>query len=277
MIVNVKEIVENKKQDLKIRVNNLKEKKIYPKLAIIKASLDKASDVYIGKKRKLCEEIGILEEEYFFEESTTDQEIIKLINKLNEDKSVDGILLQLPLFKHLNEKEILDNILPSKDADGLTKANFGKLITGQKGIISCTPKGIMTILDSLGIDVMGKNATVIGRSILVGKPMSLLLLERGATVTTCHSKTQNLKEHTKNADILIVAVGKPGLVTKDMVKEGATVVDVGITRTDDGIKGDVDTIGVENVAGYVTPVPGGVGLTTVLSLIENVIEIAEKR
>ena len=276
MIVDVKEIVENKKEKLKARVQELNKNNIFPKLAIIKASDDKASDVYIGKKRQLCAEIGVLEEEYIFDNEATQEEIIDVIHKLNKDKNVHGILVQLPLFRHLKEKEILDEILPEKDADGLSKVNFGKLVTGQKGIVSCTPKGIITIIDSLGEDISGKNATVIGRSILVGKPMSLLLLERGATVTTCHSKTSDLKYYTSNADILIVAVGKPGLITVDMVKENSIIIDVGITRTENGIKGDVElNKEMEEKVKYITPVPGGVGLTTVLSLIENVIEIAE--
>lgn len=258
MIVNVKEIVERKKNDLKDRVKKLEKNGIVPKLAIIKASDDKASEVYIGKKRNLCKEIGVAEEEYIFDENVSQKDIISTIQKLNNDLSVHGILVQLPLFKHLNENYVLDALEPKKDVDGLTKLNFGKLVTGEKGIIPCTPKGILTILQSLDVDISGKNVTVVGRSILVGKPASLLMLSKGATVTVCHSKTENLKEHTKNADILIVAVGHPGLITKDMVKKDATVIDVGITRTDDGIKGDVDTFEVDKVAKYVTPVPGGV-------------------
>ena len=275
MIVNVKEIVENKKKELIEKVKKLNEKNVYPKLAIIKASDDKASDIYIGKKRNLCKEIGILEEEYIFDENVTNEDVINTIKKLNSDEKVHGILVQLPLFKFLDEKKVLDALDPNKDVDGLTKMNFGKLAVGEKSIIPCTPKGILTILESLNEDISGKNVTVVGRSILVGKPMSMLMLKEGATVTTCHSKTKDLKEHTKNADILIVAVGKPALITKDMVKKGATVIDVGITRTEDGIKGDVDAKEVDKVAKFVTPVPGGVGLTTVLSLMQNVIEIAE--
>lgn len=275
MIVNVKEIVESQKISLKSRVEELNKKGIFPKLAIIKASDDKASEIYIGKKRNLCKEIGILEEEYIFDSKVKDKDVIDAIDKLNKDKSVHGILVQLPLFNHLDEKKILDMIDSNKDVDGLTKTNFGKLAVGEKSIIPCTPKGILTILKNIGEEIVGKNVTVVGRSILVGKPMSMLMLKEGATVTTCHSKTKNLEEHTKNADILIVATGKPGLIKKNMVKKGATVIDVGITRTEEGIKGDVDTFEVNKVAKYVTPVPGGVGLTTVLSLMENVIEIAE--
>ena len=275
MIVNVKEIVEEKKINLKDRVKVLKQNNIIPKLVIIKASDDKASEVYISKKRQMCEEIGIEEAEYIFDENVSEEEIINVINTLNNDEKVHGILVQLPLFKHLNEKNIISKISPLKDADGLNSVNLGKLVTGEKGLLSCTPKGIMTILDSLNIEIEGKNATVVGRSILVGKPISLMLLARGATVTVCHSKTKDLKEHTKNADILVVAAGHKNLITEDMVKKDATVIDVGINRTEDGLKGDVDTENVNKIVKYITPVPVGVGLTTVVSLIENVIEIAE--
>ena len=223
----------------------------------------------------MCEEIGIEEAEYIFDENVSEEEIINVINTLNNDEKVHGILVQLPLFKHLNEKNIISKISPLKDADGLNSVNLGKLVTGEKGLLSCTPKGIMTILDSLNIEIEGKNATVVGRSILVGKPISLMLLARGATVTVCHSKTKDLKEHTKNADIFVVAAGHKNLITEDMVKKDATVIDVGINRTEDGLKGDVDTENVNKIVKYITPVPGGVGLTTVVSLIENVIEIAE--
>ncbi len=277
VIVDVKKIVEDKKEELKLRVDKLKEKGKVPKLAIIKASDDKASDIYISKKRQMCKELGIDELEFMFDEKVKKEEIIAKIHKLNEDESVDGIMVQIPLFKHINQNEVIDAISPLKDADGLTKENFGNLIVGNKSIISCTPKGIVNIIDKLNIDVSGMNVTVIGRSLLVGKPIAMLLLEKNATVTVCHSRTRNLKEHTKNADILIVAAGCPKLITDDMVKEGAVVIDVGITRTEDGIKGDVDTENVSKVAGYITKVPGGVGLTTVVSLMENVIEIAESK
>ncbi len=276
MIVDVKKIVDDKKEQLKERVKSLKESNIIPKLAIIKASDDKASDIYIAKKRQLCNEVGMEELEYIFDESVKEEDILNKIEELNEDNNVHGIMVQLPLYKHLNEKNIISKISYKKDADGLSEVNLGNLIVGKKSIVSCTPKGIMNILDSLNVDIEGKNAVVVGRSILVGKPVSLLLLEKGATVTICHSKTKDLKEHTKMADILVVAVGKPGLITDDMVKEGAIVVDVGITRTPDGIKGDVDTENVAKKAKYITKVPGGVGLTTVVSLIENVVEIAEE-
>ena len=275
-IINVKEIIERKKLDLKEKVESLKQNGVNPKLVVIHANQDAASDVYISKKRKMCEELGILEEEYDFDEDVKQEEILELLNKLNNDNSVHGILVQLPIYNHLDTTEILEAISPKKDVDGFHPVNIGKVMQGVGGIAPCTPKGVMTILDELNIEIEGKNATVIGRSIIVGRPMASLLLNRGATVTTCHSKTQDLKEHTKNADILIVAVGKPHLVTADMVKEDAVVIDVGINRVDGKLVGDIDTENVSKKAKYITPVPGGVGLTTVYTLMENVIELAEQ-
>ena len=275
-IINVKEIIERRKNILKEKVETLKLEGLYPKLVVIHANKDEASNIYISKKSKMCEEIGILEEEYDFDEDVTQEEIMNLINELNNDKTVHGILVQLPIYKHLDVSEILETISPSKDVDGFHPVNIGKMMQGNESIIPCTPKGIMTILDEIGVEIEGKNATVIGRSIIVGRPMGALLLNKGATVTTCHSKTKDLKEHTKNADILIVAVGKPHLVTEDMVKVGATVIDVGINRVDGKLLGDVDTEKVSKKAGYITPVPGGVGITTVYTLMENVVELALK-
>lgn len=276
-IVNVKEIVESKKIELKKKVEKLKEKNIFPKLALILANDEAASRIYVGNKRKLCNELGILEEEYTLDESVTNEELIEIIQKLNNDESVDGILVQLPLYRHLDEAKILDSISPNKDVDGFHPLNLGKLMIGEKANVSCTPKGVMTILESLNIDLSGKNAVVIGRSRIVGKPMVQLLLNKNATVTMCHSKTKNLEEFTKNADILVVAVGVPHIIKKDMVKEGSIVLDVGINRVDGKIRGDVDTLDVLEKVKYVTSVPGGVGLTTVVSLVENLVEIAEKR
>lgn len=276
-IVNVKEIVESKKIELKKKVEKLKEKNIFPKLALILANDEAASRIYVGNKRKLCNELGILEEEYTLDESVTNEELIEIIQKLNNDESVDGILVQLPLYRHLDEAKILDSISPNKDVDGFHPLNLGKLMIGEKANVSCTPKGVMTILESLNIDLSGKNAVVIGRSRIVGKPMAQLLLNKNATVTMCHSKTKNLEEFTKKADILVVAVGVPHIIKKDMVKEGSIVLDVGINRVDGKIRGDVDTLDVLEKVKYVTSVPGGVGLTTVVSLVENLVEIAEKR
>ena len=275
-IINVRDIIDKKKEDLKVKVEELKKRGINPKLALIHANADDASNIYISKKRKMCEELGILEEEYNFDDKVNKEDIFELLDKLNNDDNVHGILVQLPLFDHLDSKEILERISPKKDVDGFHPINIGKLMQGVGDIIPCTPKGVLTILDELGVDIEGKNATVIGRSIIVGRPMSALLLNKGATVTTCHSKTKDLKEHTKNADILIVACGKPHIITEDMVKEDSVVIDVGINRVDSKIIGDVDTENVARRAKYITPVPGGVGLTTVYTLMENVVQLAEK-
>lgn len=276
--INVKEIVKRKKEELKQEVDRVKEKGVLPKLAVILASDDPASEIYVGKKRKMCEEMGILQEEYILDESTTTQDVVNIVNKLNEDDSVNGILVQLPLYKHIDMDEVLDSISDKKDVDGFHPLTLGKLFIGEKEtFISCTPKGIMTILDDIGTEYIGKHAVVIGRSRIVGKPISQILLKRGATVTICHSKTDDISKYSKMADILIVAVGKPHIVTKDMVKEGAIVVDVGINRVDGKIIGDVDTEEVMNVASKITPVPGGVGLTTVLSLLENVVQASKEQ
>lgn len=277
MIVDVKTIVKEKKQKLKEKIENLIGKGITPKLVVIFASDDPASEIYVSKKRNMCAELGIEEEEYLLDEFVTTDKITSIINNLNADESVHGILVQLPLYRHLDEKKILDSISPDKDVDGLHPLNLGRLLSSKDGLVSCTPKGIMTILDELEVDLVGKNAVVVGRSVLVGKPIAHLLLNKGATVTICHSKTTNLKEHTEKADVLVVAVGHPKLITADMVKPGAVIVDVGINRVEGKVVGDVDTHAVSDIAKYITPVPGGVGLTTVLSLLENVTEVASKQ
>jgi methylenetetrahydrofolate dehydrogenase (NADP+) / methenyltetrahydrofolate cyclohydrolase len=276
MIVDVKNIVRIRKLKLKEKVENLKVNGVTPKLVVIFASDDPASEIYVSKKRNMCGEIGIEEEEFLLDRNVTTDEIISIIHKLNQDVSVHGILVQLPLYKHLNENKILESIDPYKDVDGLHPLNLGRLLSNKEGLISCTPRGIMTIINDLGIDIDGKNAVVVGRSVLVGKPIAHLLLNSGATITLCHSKTNNLKEHTLKADILVVAVGKAKLITADMIKEGATIIDVGINRIEGKIVGDVDTEAIKDIAKFITPVPGGVGLTTVLSLLENVTEVASK-
>lgn len=271
--INVKDIVKRKKDELKLKVDFLKENGIQPKLAVVLASEDEASKIYVGRKRKMCEELGIEQEEYILDESVTTEEVVNIINKLNNDKSVNGILVQLPLFRHLDMDEVLDSISDKKDVDGFHPLTLGKLFIGEKEtFVSCTPKGIMTILDDIGVECEGKHAVIVGRSRIVGKPISQLLLKRGATVTVCHSKTKDISIYTKQADILVAAVGKPHIITKDMVKEGAIVIDVGINRIDGKILGDVDTENVLEVCDKITPVPGGVGLTTVLSLLENVVQ-----
>lgn len=276
--INVKDIVRRKKEDLKKEVEVLKGKGISPKLAVILASEDEASKIYVGKKRKMCEEMGIEQEEYILDSSKTTEDVVKIVERLNEDKSVNGILVQLPLFKHMDMDEVLDSISDKKDVDGFHPLTLGKLFIGEKEtFISCTPKGIMTILDDIGVDCEGKHAVIIGRSRIVGKPISQLLLKRGATVTICHSKTKDISVFTKQADILVAAVGRAHIIKEDMVKPGAIVIDVGINRIDGKILGDVDTENVLNVCDKITPVPGGVGITTVLSLLENVVQATKEQ
>ena len=276
--INVKDIVKRKKEELKKKVEFLKKEGIQPKLAVILASEDEASKIYVGKKRKMCDELGIEQVEYIFDRNITTENIVDIVEKLNKDRSVNGILVQLPLFKHIDMDKVLDTISDKKDVDGFHPLTLGKLFIGEKEtFISCTPKGIMTILDDIGTDYEGKHAVIVGRSRIVGKPISQLLLKRGATVTVCHSKTKDISVFTKQADILVAAVGRPHIITKDMIKPGAIVIDVGINRVDGKILGDVDTENALEVCSKITPVPGGVGLTTVLSLLENVVQAAQEQ
>lgn len=276
ILIDVKSIVENKKLILKKKVNELKRNGIVPKLAVILANDLDASKIYVRKKREMCSELGVEEIEYMLDKDTTTEKVLEIINRLNEDNSVHGILVQLPVFKHLDERKILESISPKKDIDGFHPLNIGKLLMGKPEIVACTPRGIMSIIESTGVDLTSKTAVVVGRSIIVGKPVSALLLNKNATVITCHSKTKNLKKYTKMADVLVVAAGVPHLITSDMVKKNAIVIDVGINRIDGKIIGDVDTENVLNVAKYLTPVPSGVGITTVISLLENLIDMASK-
>lgn len=276
--INVKDIVKRKKEELKQKVESLKKRGIQPKLAVILASEDEASKIYVGKKRKMCDELGIEQVEYIFDKSVTTEKIVDTVKKLNSDKTVNGILVQLPLFKHIDMDKVLDTISDKKDVDGFHPLTLGKLFIGEKEtFISCTPKGIMTILDDIKTEYEGKHAVIVGRSRIVGKPISQLLLKRGATVTVCHSKTKDISVFTKQADILVAAVGRPHIITKDMIKPGAIVIDVGINRVDGKILGDVDTENALEVCSKITPVPGGVGLTTVLSLLENVLQAAQEQ
>lgn len=276
-VVNVKEIVEKKKIALKREILDLRDKGVVPKLAVILANDVEASRIYVSRKRKLCEELGIDDVEYFFDEKVKTEDILELIDKLNHNDEVDGILVQLPLFKHLDEAKIIDSILPQKDVDGFSAINVGRLYEGKPSVVPCTPKGILTILKELEPNLAGKNAVVVGRSQIVGKPMASLLLNEDMTVTICHSKTTNLPEHTRNADVLVVATGVPHLINDSMIKEGAIVIDVGMNRLKDKLVGDVDTAAVDTKAKFVTPVPGGVGLTTVFSLAQNVVDLSKKR
>ena len=276
VILNGKEVAKKTRENLKSKVEELKKKNIFPKLAVIMVGDDGASKIYVRNKSKACEELGIEYEEFLLDENTTQQQLLQLINKLNERKDVHGILLQSPVPKHLDINEAFRTISPEKDVDGFNPVNVGKLVLGQDTFISCTPFGIMKLLEEYNIETEGKNAVVIGRSNIVGKPMLQCLLNKHATVTICHSKTENLKEITKKADILVAAIGKAKFVTKDMVKPGAVVIDVGINRNEQGkVCGDVDFNEVEGVASYITPVPGGVGPMTVAMLMENIVKAAK--
>lgn len=265
-------IVSNKlKNEIKEKVSNLEVK---PGLAVIFIGNDPASQIYVKLKRKICEELGIYIEEHIFDEGVTQKEIIDLIDDLNEDDSIHGILLQSPIPYHLNILELFDRISPEKDVDGFNLVNVGKLSQGQDCFVPCTPLGIMRLLKEYDIEIEGKNCVVVGRSNIVGRPMAQLLINENGTVTVCHSKTKNLAAITRTADILIVAVGKPEFITQDMVKEGAIVVDVGINRVEGSkkIKGDVDFETVKNKCEFITPVPGGVGPMTIITLMSNLLK-----
>ncbi len=264
------------KDELKEKVAALKAEGTEVTLAVIQVGNDPASSVYVGNKKKACEYIGVRSLAYELPEETTQQELLDIIAELNNRADVNGILVQLPLPKHFNEEEILLAISPLKDVDGFHPENVGNLSIGRKGFVSCTPAGVIELLKRTGIEMEGKECVVLGRSNIVGKPMSMLMLRENATVTVCHSRTKNLKEITKRADILIVAIGKPKFVTAEYVKEGATVIDVGIHRgADNKLCGDVDYAQVEPIAGAITPVPGGVGPMTIAMLMKNCVESVE--
>ncbi|MGB9710805.1 MAG: bifunctional methylenetetrahydrofolate dehydrogenase/methenyltetrahydrofolate cyclohydrolase FolD [Thermodesulfovibrio sp.] len=271
-IINGKLLASKIKEELKKEVENLKNKGINPCLAVLLVGENKASQKYVSFKEKTCGELGIESLVFRLPDDADEANIIKLINELNENSQVNGILVQLPLPKHLNQQKILEKINPFKDVDGFTPYCLGRLLVDTPLFIPCTPKGVLRMLDEYKIKIEGKNAVVIGRSIIVGKPLSLLLLKRNATVTVCHSKTKELHEITKKADILCVAIGKERFINSCMIKEGAVVIDIGINVTADGkVTGDVDFDEVKQKASYITPVPGGVGPMTIAMLMENTI------
>ena len=266
------------KESVKVRAEELKKFGVEPTLAVILVGEDKASQTYVRAKEKACNEYGIKSVAHRLSENTTQAELLALINVLNLDDSIHGILVQLPLPKHIDTNTILATIDPAKDVDGFHAVNVGKLVSGLDGFVPCTPLGVMEILKEYDIDVAGLNAVVIGRSNIVGKPMANLLLNASATVTITHSKTKNLKEICKNADLIVAAIGKPFFLKADMVKDGAVVVDVGINRLDDGrLVGDVDFDEVAPKCSYITPVPGGVGPMTIAMLLNNTILAAQAK
>ena len=277
IILDGKETARKVRESLKTKVEELKQRNIFPRLAVIMVGDDGASKIYVKNKSKACEELGIEYEEFLLKADITQEELIDLINKLNERKDVHGILLQSPIPKHLDINEAFRTIKPEKDVDGFNPVNVGKLVLGQETFISCTPFGVIKLLEEYNIPIEGKNAVVIGRSNIVGKPMLQCLLNKHATVTICHSRTKNLEEITKKADILVAAIGKAKFVTKSMVKPEAVVIDVGINRNEQGKDcGDVDFDEVSKIASYITPVPGGVGPMTIAMLMTNIVKAASK-
>ena len=264
------------REELALRVQRVKGKGVTPGLAVILVGDDPASQIYVKNKELGCQQVSIHSVTIRLPETASQAELEAQIDKLNADASIHGILVQLPLPQGLDEAAALARILPEKDVDGFHLLNAGKLFTGQQGVVACTPKGAMEMLHRTGIDLSGKEAVVVGRSNIVGKPMAMLLLQENATVTICHSRTANLAEHTRRADVLVAAVGKPRFITADMVKPGAIVIDVGINRVDGKVVGDVDFDAVREVASWITPVPGGVGRMTITMLLANTIEAAER-
>lgn len=272
MIIDGRLIAQNIKSDLKKEIENLKLKGINPGLAVILVGEDNASKIYVKNKKRCCDELGIFSEEFYFPEDTSEKEIIDLIEKLNQDKKINGILMQLPLPSHINQKNITESILPEKDVDAFHSSTIGNLLTNHTKLLPCTPAGIIEIFHRENISLVGKHCVIIGRSNIVGKPLAFMLINEDATVTICHSKTKNLSEICKNADIIVCAVGKAKFLNRNMIKKGAVIIDVGINRDENGkICGDVDFDDVKNIASAITPVPGGVGPMTIAMLMKNTI------
>lgn len=277
-IIDGKLLSQKIKEELKVKVADFFEKNGRQiTLAVILVGENPASQVYVKNKIKGTEFVGMKSLSFYLPEDATFDEVSQTIKSLADDDSVDGILVQLPLPKHLDENAILNLIPANKDVDGFLAENVGNLLLGQPSTVACTPFGVLKMLQSIGVEMSGKNAVVVGRSNIVGKPMALLLLQENCTVTVCHSKTKNLKDVCKNADILVAAIGRPKFITADMVKDGAVVIDVGINRTENGLVGDVDFEAVKDVAAYITPVPGGVGPMTIAMLLENTYLCALRR
>ena len=276
-IIDGKALAQTIRGNLKNEVEELKKEGIKPKLAVIMVGEDKASKIYVKNKSKACEEVGIEYEEYLLKTETTMPELLGLIRHLNNNDNIHGILLQCPLPKHLDSEAAFREISPDKDVDGFNPVNVGKLCLNQDCFVSCTPNGVVKMLEEYKIPTEGANTVIIGRSNIVGKPLVQCLLNKNATVTVCHSKTKDIEKITQKADIVIAALGKPNFVKSDMVKEGSVIIDVGINRLDDGkIVGDIDFENIEKKASYITPVPGGVGPMTVAMLMSNVVKAAKK-
>lgn len=275
IIIDGKLVAQEVKAKVSKKVKELQENGITPGLAVIIIGNNQASRIYVNNKKKACAEVSIYSKEYALPDTTSQKELIELISKLNNDDSINGILVQLPLPNHINEKAVIEAIDPLKDVDAFHEINVGKIMIGEYDLLPCTPAGIIELLNSQNIEIEGKHCVVVGRSNIVGKPMAMLLLHRNGTVTICHSKTKNLKEICKNADILIAAVGKAKFITSDMVKKGAVVIDVGMNKDENSkLCGDVDFDNVKKIASYITPVPGGVGPMTIAMLMKNTVTAA---
>lgn len=277
-LIDGKATGEKIRAEIKSKAEQLKERAgITPGLAVVIVGDDPASKIYVNNKHKACQQVGFLSEVYALPEQTTEQELLSLVDKLNSDERIHGILVQLPLPRHLSEQAVIAKISPEKDVDAFHVSNVGRIVTGKFDFAPCTPAGVMQLLSEYGIDPAGKNCVVVGRSNIVGKPMALLMLHANATVTICHSRTADLAEHTKRADILVVAIGRARFITGEMVKEGAVVIDVGMNRDENGkLCGDVDFASVSEKASFITPVPGGVGPMTITMLLKNTLTAAEK-
>jgi len=278
VLINGKEIGQSIRNELVERIEKLKKQGIIPGLAVILVGDNAASKTYVSNKQKTCESLGMHSKLLSFESTLTERELIDTIQSLNNDKEINGILVQLPLPKHITESAVLSAISPDKDVDGFHPTNVGKMFLGQETFLPCTPYGVMKLLEHTGIELSGKHAVVVGRSRIVGKPMGQLLLQKDATVTYAHSKTPNLKAITRQADILVVAVGIVNLITADHIKDGAVIIDVGMNRNDNNrLCGDVDFASVQPKSSYITPVPGGVGPMTITMLMENTVQSAENK
>lgn len=277
-LISGTEVSAQVKERVRLEAAELDKQGVSVGLAVVIVGNNPASRVYVNSKKKACELVGFRSYEYALEEDTTQEQLLELVDVLNHDDKVNGILVQLPLPKQINEEAIINAIRPEKDVDAFHPMNVGKIMIGSYAFLPCTPAGVMELIDSTGVEISGKSCVVIGRSNIVGKPMAMLLLHRSGTVTICHSRTQNLAEICRGADILVAAVGKANFVTADMVKEGAIVIDVGMNRLENGkLCGDVDFAAVEPKAGYITPVPGGVGPMTIAMLMQNTLTAAKQQ
>lgn len=276
ILINGKEVAKKIRADIANEIADLKSKGVIPGLAVVIIGEDPASQSYVRSKQKACEKLGMHSVKHALPKDTSEKDLLSLINTLNHDDRIHGILVQLPLPKHMDERHIIESIDPRKDVDGFHPVNVGKVSIGEDGFKPCTPYGVIKLLEHYDIEISGKHAVVLGRSNIVGKPAATLLLQKNATVTVCHSRTKDLESITRTADIIVVAIGRPFYLTKEMVKEGAVIIDVGINRIESGLVGDVDFENVKDVAGHITPVPGGVGPMTITMLMNNTLKAAKK-